>query len=104
MIKTVVCGYHVYKEIWCAAVGEELSYIREVENYHDLFAVAVVRQGVIVGHVPRKILSVCSMASFSLIKTLRLFGLDHLLHLCVYMDYDGTVVDRGPHGSGSLVV
>ena len=25
MIETVVCGYHVYKEIRCAAVGEELS-------------------------------------------------------------------------------
>ena len=38
MIETMVCGYHVYKEIRCAAVGEELSCIREVEN-----TVAVVR-------------------------------------------------------------
>ena len=43
MIESMVCGYHVYKEIRCAAVGEELSCIREVENYHDPFAVAVVR-------------------------------------------------------------
>ena len=43
MIETMVCGYHVYKEIQCAAVGEELSCIREVENYHDPFTVAVVR-------------------------------------------------------------
>ena len=43
MIESMVCGYHVYKEIRCAAVGEELSCIREVEHYHDLFAVAVVR-------------------------------------------------------------
>ena len=43
MIETVVCGYHVYKEIRCAAVGEELSCIREVENYRHPFAVAVVR-------------------------------------------------------------
>ena len=27
MIETMVCGYHVYKEIRCAAVGEELSCI-----------------------------------------------------------------------------
>ena len=33
-------GYHMYKEIWCAAVGEELSCMREVENYRDAFAVA----------------------------------------------------------------
>ena len=55
MIEAMVCGYHVYKEIWCAAVGEELSCMREVENYRDPFAVAVVRSGVIVDHVPRKI-------------------------------------------------
>ena len=33
MIESMVCGYHVYKEIQCAAVGEELSCIREVKNY-----------------------------------------------------------------------
>ena len=43
MIETMVCGYHVYKEIRCAAVGEELPCIREVENYCHQFAVAVVR-------------------------------------------------------------
>ena len=42
----------VIKEVWCAAVGKELSCMREVENHHDSFAVAVVRLGVIVGHVP----------------------------------------------------
>ena len=35
----MVRGYYVYKEVWCAAVGEELSCVREVENYRDLFAV-----------------------------------------------------------------
>ena len=32
-----VHGYHVYKEIWCADVGEELSCVREVENYRSLW-------------------------------------------------------------------
>ena len=59
-IEAMVRGYHVYKEVWCAAVGEELSCVREV-NYRDPFAVAVMRSGVVVGHVPRKISSVCSM-------------------------------------------
>ena len=63
MIEAMVRGYHVYKEIWCADVGEELSCVREVENFHNPFAVAVVRLGIIVGHVPRKISSVCSMCS-----------------------------------------
>ena len=60
-MEAMVRGYHVYKEIWCAAYGEELSCMREVENYCNPFAVAVVKSGVIVGHVPRKILSVCWM-------------------------------------------
>lgn len=55
MIKAMVRGYRVYKEIWYATVGEELSCVREVENYRNPFAVAVVKQGVVVGHVPRKI-------------------------------------------------
>ena len=38
--KAMVCGYHVYKEIWCAAIGE-LSCMREVENYRDPFVLAV---------------------------------------------------------------
>ena len=52
MIEGMIHGCHVYKEVWCAAVEEELSCMREMENYRDLFAVAVVRSGVIVGHVP----------------------------------------------------
>ena len=42
-IEATIRGYHVYKEIWCADVGEELSCMREVENYRDPFAVMVVR-------------------------------------------------------------
>ena len=53
-IQAMVRGYHVYREIWCAAVEEELSCVREV-NYRDPFAVAVMRSGVVIGHVPRKI-------------------------------------------------
>ena len=54
-------GYHVYKDVWEAAVGEELSCERELGNHQDPFAVAVVRSTVTVGHVPKKISSVCSM-------------------------------------------
>ena len=59
-IESMVRGYHVYGEIWLAAVGEELSCMSEVKNSRNLFAVAVMKSGV-VGHVPRKISSVCSM-------------------------------------------
>ena len=60
----MVCGYRVYKEIWCAAIGEELPCKKEVENHHNPFVVAVVRSGG-VGHIPRKISSAC----FDIFKT-----------------------------------
>ena len=54
-------GYHVYKDVWEAAVGEELHCKRELGNRQDPFAVVVVRAAVTVSHVPKKISSVCSM-------------------------------------------
>ena len=36
-------GYHIYKDIWEANVGEELPCQRESGNHADPFAVAVVR-------------------------------------------------------------
>ena len=54
-------GYHVYKDIWDAAVGEELLCEREPLNAQDRYAVAVKRGGIIVGHLPRKISRLCSL-------------------------------------------
>ena len=48
-------GYHIYKEGWEATVGEELKYEREKNSAKDPYAVAVVCENVIVGHLPRKI-------------------------------------------------
>lgn len=56
-----VRGYHVYKEVWAAAVGEVLICQREPENASDRYAVAVKREGTIVGHLPRKMTRVCSL-------------------------------------------
>ena len=60
-IDSCVRGYHVYNDIWEASVGEELSCQCEDGNSADPFAVAIKRSGVIVGHIPRKISSVCSL-------------------------------------------
>ena len=38
-----ICGYHVYKEIWAAALGEQLVCEREPYNPSDRYAVAVVK-------------------------------------------------------------
>ena len=72
----MVMGYHVYKEFWDAVVGQEfpckhehrystlcsIEYVwREDGNRVDTFAVAEVRGDTGIGHVPRKILSICSL-------------------------------------------
>ena len=57
----MVRGYHKYKDIWEAEVGENLVCERETGNVHDLYAVSVIKSGVVVGHVPRKISSTCSL-------------------------------------------
>lgn len=60
-IEAMVRGYHVYQDIWDAAHGEELPCQREPMNSKDPYAVAVVKSQVTVGHIPRKISSICSM-------------------------------------------
>ena len=61
---SVIQGYHVhihvYKDIWEAVEGEILDCIRERKNRLNPFAVAVIKQGVIVGHLPKKISTPCS--------------------------------------------
>ena len=54
-------GYHVYKDIWEANVGEELECVKERRNEKDRYAVAVVKNDTIIGHLPRKISKVCSL-------------------------------------------
>ncbi len=50
-VEAMVRGYHAYKDIWTAAVGEELPCQRERANPRDPFAAAVLKDEAIVGHV-----------------------------------------------------
>ena len=54
-------SYHVYKEIWEAAVSEILMCERESRNAADKYAVAVKKDRTIIGHLPRKVSRVCSL-------------------------------------------
>ena len=54
-------GYHIYKEYWSAVVGEEFACEREPTNSTDRYAVAVIRSGVAIGHLPRKVSRACSL-------------------------------------------
>ena len=52
MIKLCVCGYYVYKDIWGAAIGKELSREREPRNIRGGYAVAVENdRAVVIGHI-----------------------------------------------------
>ena len=56
-----VRGYHVYKTVWAAAVGEVLICRREPTNSADRYAVAVLKEETIIGHLPRKMSKICSL-------------------------------------------
>jgi len=54
-IDSFVRGHHVYQSRWTPYIGECLVIKREPDNVHDKFAVAVIYEGDVVGHLPREI-------------------------------------------------
>ena len=42
-VQSCMRAYHVYKQIWESAVGEEVDCTRERGNHRDAYAVAVVK-------------------------------------------------------------
>lgn len=53
-------GYHAYKDIWIPVQGEVLILKREPNNVKDKSAVAIYKEGDVVGHVPYNISSLLS--------------------------------------------
>ena len=51
---SVVQGFHEYQSIWAPVLGEELPCKREINNSHDSFAVAVTKDRMVIGHLPRR--------------------------------------------------
>ena len=58
-VESMVCGYHCYSLIWNAVI-EEIFCKLELNNPEDKFAVSVCQRETTVGHVPRRISSICS--------------------------------------------
>lgn len=54
-------GYHVYQDIWVPVIGEVLACYRERGNAVDRYAIMVKKNGEIVGHLPKKISTLCSL-------------------------------------------
>ena len=51
-LRSHVRGYHVYRLGWSPVVGDELRLNHEVNNEYDRFAVAIMRNDQVAGHVP----------------------------------------------------
>jgi hypothetical protein len=57
----VIRGHHISKGIWTPTVGETLQLSREPSNPYDINAIAVLKNGNTVGHVPRSISTILSL-------------------------------------------
>ena len=53
-VDSCVRGYHVYESTWVAALGERIVCIREPLNLRDRYAVALKKDGIVIGHLPQK--------------------------------------------------
>ena len=53
--ESVICGHHVFKNIWTPRLGEVLLVKQEAGNTHDRRAVALLKADrTVVGHVPKE--------------------------------------------------
>jgi hypothetical protein len=52
---SAIRGYHVYRDNWTPVEGEILKAQREHNNPRDKYAIALLKESAIVGHVPREI-------------------------------------------------
>ena len=52
-LESVIRGHHIYKWIWRPLVGKALTLERKEGNTQDRFAVSLLKDTIVVGHVPR---------------------------------------------------
>ena len=58
-MKGIVYSHHVYKAMWSPYIGKELLVECEVDNIQDDFALIILKNGTIMGHVIQEISRVC---------------------------------------------
>jgi len=59
VVASCIRGFHYYQNIWDPVIDEALTCVREDGNPHDRYAVAVRKDTQVVGHVARKISTLC---------------------------------------------
>ena len=52
-------GHHIHKEIYDPAIGEVVQCEREPRNVVDQYSVTIMKGGVVVEHMPRRIARLC---------------------------------------------
>ena len=52
MAESCIRGHHIYQHEWTPVLGEDLQCQRESSNANDPYAVAVMKEDNVVGHVP----------------------------------------------------
>ena len=58
--ESFVTGHHVYEAVWSSFIGESLNTQMELDDVHVKYAVKVLKNQAVVGHVPREISRYCS--------------------------------------------
>ena len=59
VVESCVRGYHYYQNIWDPVIDEVLTCVQEDGNPHDRYAVTVHKDAGVIGHVARKISTLC---------------------------------------------
>ena len=57
-------GYHIYQNIWNAEVDDHFVCEREPLNSSDRYVVAILKDDVVVGHLPRQLSQILSLFLF----------------------------------------
>ena len=60
-MESCVRGYHIYKDLWDASIGDDTLREREPFNDANQYGVAVLKDDTVVSHIPRKISRICSL-------------------------------------------
>jgi len=56
--ESCVCDHHIYQDVWNPIDNESLQCKRETDNHEDRYAVKVLKDDLIVGHLSQSILRV----------------------------------------------
>ena len=60
-LDSCIRGHHIYKDVWTPVVDKVLNCRREEGNISNPYAVAAIKSGNIIGHMPRRIPAACNL-------------------------------------------